>query len=420
MIEATKDANINKSVQIHMSVEHSRKQGKSNVKRAFSLVMNGVLLSSMILGAITITGCQNSNNSNVKAAAAVTQQKNVDDESAYISNLKLAVKAINDTITANNWSATSFDNLCKSLINIENKLKTSDFKSNVALVEAIKEASKTVNGVDVNKISSINGLKGKYDNAVETLGRIKNRLNIKDEQYNQNVNLTSSNNETSKDSVSQSTQQAKAAPDKYKGYNLVSTRLKTVNSDTMIYVKYGNHTYGCTNQNDYDRVLEKVEASVKNIDNLVWTDQQQWLYNQTLNGVKYSSLEEGTRNYQLLKGYQRTWGLVIRNLNPDNSKKLIKGGLLWSYLASGKYTDPGDGTPSSASDILFRHLGDCDAQAQLECAIFDELGFNTRIIASSTHASGNVKVEKYWLDTTELGPVNPNPPSSSILVQPTY
>jgi hypothetical protein len=463
-----------------MTATHLRKSGKSAVKRVFNLALNGVLISSILLGSITFTGCNTVNGEEASnLVTQVNQQIKLQEESTYVANLKLAIKAINETITSNKWTSTSFDSLCKALINIEVKLNIDGFKSNSDLADLIKKADKAVKGIDVISISLIPDLKSKHTVAVDTIARIKSKIGIQSEESSKpkiedEISITSAkdddkqnqsnsiekhataedegivSNNVGKPSTSTSThiqsintnrvtplaitekiENPKPStvnpvesinsevPDKYKGYNKTTARLKTVNSDATIFTKYGTHTYGCSTQEQYNKVLSKVEDAVKNIDSLVWTERQQWLYNQTLKGVKYKDFPGNSEEYLTLKAYQGTWGFATFKLKPEDSKKLIKGGLLFDYLSINA-KDPGDGSPNSAYSVLFNNQGDCDGYAMLEIAIRDVQGYSSRMIQTSpTHATAHVRIENIWWGEGGT-PVNSNPSSSSIVVTPTF
>lgn len=434
----------NENIKMHMSTIHSRVKNKTVVKRAFSLVMNGVLISSVLLSSIALAGCQSANGATVsdKVPIAITQQVNAEDEVTYITNLNMAIKAINDVIASNGWTTSTFDSFYKTIIGIEVKLNTDGFKNTESLVTTIKEADKTVSNVDATKLESIGGLKEKHTNTKDTINRIKNKLGIVAEEEVKTstadkVEVTLETklaqakpleiSETKSVVLNETKKEVKATPvsvevpSKYKGYTKVSTRLATVTVNEEIYVKYGKHTYGCKNQAEYDKVLAKVESTVANAEKLVWGEKQQWDYTQTMNKVKYTTYPKDSREYNRLKFFQGNYVNAIMNLSPENSKNFIMGGLVWSHLVANKYSDPEDGSPNSAYNILFERVGDCDAQSQLAIAIFDVMGYSTRItMPSTTHATASIKVEKYWLDYVSNDPVNPNPPANTILVAPTF
>jgi hypothetical protein len=463
MSRVSMEKSYNENVQVCMNATHSRKQGKTTVDRAFSLVINGVLISSLLLSSLTLMGCQTANGEvSAKTPVTVVQQVNsgIVDEQAYILNLSMAIKAINATISNNKWSVNSLDNLCKSLGIIEKKVNAEVLKSNVDLIDVIKEADEAVNGVDITKISNIVGLKEKHIEAVDTIKRIKSRLEIKDEQVKASIEVketapkeakskavtfTTDDSEATKPtnatkvvvkatkdiavkpveaSVVKAEVKATPAivevPTKYKGYTKVSARLATVNSTETIYVKYGKHTYGCRNQEEYDKSLAKVEEAVANAEKLLWGKEQEWDYTQTMNKVKYSTYPKDSREYNRLKFFQGTYGKAVNGLSPTNSKNFIMGGLVWSHLANDA-KDPEDGSPNSSYSILFENKGDCDAYAHLSNAVYDVMDYSTRVTMPSTiHATADVKIEKYWLSCDSKNPVNPNPVANTILVAPTF
>lgn len=198
-------------------------------------------------------------------------------------------------------------------------------------------------------------------------------------------------------------------PAKYAGYHYVSARLSTVNSNEMIYVKYGSHTYGCKNQAEYDAVLSRVQEAVRNMPGL---DPYITRY---MNGDRAQNYAEGSEEYENLLGVYKNEGFFIHKVN-NNATATTALRALALCARLNKQASEVEGPPNSAYDVLFRHQTDCDADAQLLSAIHDALGFSSMIVEDPSHADEDVCINgQWWCDTK---PVNPN--KVGHLTNPTY
>lgn len=170
-----------------------------------------------------------------------------------------------------------------------------------------------------------------------------------------------------------------------------------------IRVKYGKHTYGVSNQAEYDKGMEIINAKIKSTD----ISNQDWYeyYKRYLDGERW----DGNRNNRselnrgLAAAEQNLGALVKAGVSKDIILKLATadhiGGKLTNMYDNG-ITDPHDGSPRSFYDTLVRKISDCDADAQTYSAVFDAMGFNTMIIAGPGHADMLVQVNGVWYRTT--------------------
>ncbi len=181
-----------------------------------------------------------------------------------------------------------------------------------------------------------------------------------------------------------------------------------------IRTRYGTHTYGCKTQAEYDKVMAKLEAEVAKLDNMQ-LDEFTIRY---LNGERDTDYQVGSEEYKELNYRHRIIGYALTKCSQADILKIMKGGVITSRLNIG-VTDPGDGTPNSAYDVLFRDRTDCDASSQVTIAILDILGYNTVIVKAGTHAYPIAEIGgKWWSVETEV--LSPASINSSKLVGPTF
>lgn len=171
---------------------------------------------------------------------------------------------------------------------------------------------------------------------------------------------------------------------------------------------YGNHTYGVKNQTEYDAVMEVIKDRVKNVNTETFeapNDVALKAFNDYLNGKRPAG---NTREDKFLQsagnavqplldiGLSNTEIITIYNLSQ-----------LQVELNSGA-DDPQDGSPRSAYDGMFRKLVDCDVQAQVQSAVFDQAGYSTFIEGGSNHAEAFIvlKDKVYQIVTGKLVPMN--------------
>lgn len=179
-----------------------------------------------------------------------------------------------------------------------------------------------------------------------------------------------------------------------------------------LYVKYGNpntrpHSYGSANQSQYDYVVNFVKDKLETINFRLKSD---WVYLQhfinngnkdlddnyidpilSKNGITVRYKDWKSANNYIIIGLQK--GIMTR----EDAEQLAMYNSVVSHVTSGvNYTDPGDGTPYSAYDVLVHKKGDCDSFAQLTSAIGDVVGMCTAVGGSATHQEVMIRVGNYW------------------------
>ena len=163
-----------------------------------------------------------------------------------------------------------------------------------------------------------------------------------------------------------------------------------------INTKYGNHTYGCKSQEEYDKVMSVMDEA----------------YN-------YASKQEANRAYrggdirrqhitnkkQGVKFYTNEVGLSNENdiLSMHITEDFVS--FMADYLRD-TYAHPnGAGTNTDAdNNNVYKYLFgggylDCDGKGHLHMLCYDYLGFSTRMIGSYniTHAAAQVYVNGEWV-----------------------
>jgi len=177
---------------------------------------------------------------------------------------------------------------------------------------------------------------------------------------------------------------------------------------TVIVPLYGNHTYGCNTIAEYNAVMTKVKEAVANgVDLSVYTKAY-------MAGDRASNYAVGSDMNMGLTDVLKANGYFISKVGNENATKIIKAGGIFSNLKQGA-SDPGTGAPSSAYDVLFNKVDDCDANAQLMSAIWDTMGFSSMVLGTASHADGIYKINGQWWVGFE--------PSSAVgdhITDPTY
>lgn len=426
-------SNICNDAQVQLSTTYSR--GKP--KRTFNMIINGVVMTTVLFSTLTMSACGQAASTKKSPLATQKVSSEYNKNSAEVQNLVMATKAINDMISKSNWTIGMFDSLINSLNSIDSKLASGDLKpSDLALKSAITSTDKSLSSIDFSSVpkDNLKEIENKHSDATKLVSKIGKTLGITTTSKLPNTEVVASNSSpgsslpsaTSKSdppvsvpvqtSNTTTSTTSTTPPAKYAGYHLVSTKLATNTSHEMIWVKYGNHTYGCKNQEEYNEVLSRVESEVANIAKYD-TKEGTWAYNETLKGVKYTAYPEGSDEWGFLRSFQSTCGYIIYKTKPETSKKFVDGTDLGAELCKGTH-DPGTGVPSSAYDVLHGQ-SDCDSSAQLMIAIFDAMGINTRIWMMPGHAAEHVQLDGIWF-ATDGTPVNPNLSADSILVGPTW
>lgn len=161
-----------------------------------------------------------------------------------------------------------------------------------------------------------------------------------------------------------------------------------------INTKYGNHTYGCANQQEYDKVMSVMDEAYN------YACQQE--AKKTYRGGIDSLAKEGTDRTVF---YQQQLGITNKQqiISMRVTESMVQN--MKVYLTD-KYAIPnGSGTNTDAQNnnvykFLFAggHL-DCDGSGNFNMLCWDYLGFSTRMITSYSvkHAAAQVYVNGHWV-----------------------
>lgn len=168
-----------------------------------------------------------------------------------------------------------------------------------------------------------------------------------------------------------------------------------------IKVQYGSHTYGCTTQAQYDAVMKKVKELTANISSI----QLNWATTAYEEGDRATNYSKGSEKAQALAGIEKMDKIFMQYTTRSNRDLFFRGSILSASITS-KESNPSDSRASNAYDVLYNGIGKCDADAQLDSAIFDTLGFNTLIVYGNGDASCLVSVDGHWWGVKDLRAYN--------------
>lgn len=204
-----------------------------------------------------------------------------------------------------------------------------------------------------------------------------------------------------------------------------TTELQTVNG---IKVLYGKHTYGSKNQKEYDMVMEIVNKKVATIDSVpldVSGRYEQEFNDYLYKGDRAENYPEGSYEYRGLKLANVKFGpLLAAGLTVDEVVQAYKTSLMAASFM-GDVTNPRNGSPKSAYDNLVNKISDCDSDAYVYSAVFDAMGYNSAVIASTNHAEVIVKLGDTWYGTMggdfgKISVAKALKDGAHMLSQPTY
>ncbi|WP_052770155.1 copper amine oxidase N-terminal domain-containing protein [Paenibacillus sp. IHB B 3415] len=189
-----------------------------------------------------------------------------------------------------------------------------------------------------------------------------------------------------------------------------------------ITVKYGDHTYGSQNSDEYNKIMAIAQAAVSKFEQYEMPKE----YAEYIDGVRWSGdkADRSERNVQLYFAEADIGELVKSGVSKEKIEHVYKTMLLAWDLAEGK-SNPGDGSPKSAYDNLVRGVSDCDSDAQVLSLVFDIMGYNTIILAGNSHADMYVQVGDIWCKTvagtfTKTGLQDVRPSDARVVAQPTF
>ncbi|MEG1256264.1 hypothetical protein [Clostridium sp.] len=173
-----------------------------------------------------------------------------------------------------------------------------------------------------------------------------------------------------------------------------------------IMARYGNHVYGCKTQEEYDAVMKVVDEIVSKPDTSPSHYRSLQKYK---DGARSSDFTDTTSvEYEELKLFEVDFEDFLEQCPLEFQEKALNDIITYHsqlYKYTKQCTDPKDGTPSSAYDVIGRKLNDCDADAQLSCAVFDALGYSTAIRRDESHGWALVNVEGVWCSVGGLTPL---------------
>ena len=159
---------------------------------------------------------------------------------------------------------------------------------------------------------------------------------------------------------------------------------------------YGNHTYGCKNQEQYNKVMSVIGEAYD------YACQQE--QNRTYRGGG-GALKYYTSGKTILKFYENEIGYSDKNQIMSMGITGDFVGYMTDYLRDTYAVPNGAGSNAdSQNNNVYKYLFaggslDCDGFSRLYMLCYDYLGFSTRMIGSTniTHACGEVYVNGEWV-----------------------
>lgn len=169
-----------------------------------------------------------------------------------------------------------------------------------------------------------------------------------------------------------------------------------------IKVRFGKHTYGSRNQEEYDTVVRIVEEALKGYDQSNFGGVYKEYFYEYLNGARWSGdkKDRSDRNRGLFAAENMLGDLVKAGVSKEEIIKVSTLASIAYDLLKGAI-DPADGSPNSAYDALVgnasgKRYSDCDSDAQVFSLVFDMMGYNTMIAAGQNHAQMYVEINGKW------------------------
>ncbi|WP_445612988.1 copper amine oxidase N-terminal domain-containing protein [Geobacillus sp. YF-1] len=449
-----KDSVVSTNTQVHMTSVYTRNKGTNkSVKRSFSFVISNLLISTVLMGALGISGGTVEAASSTQTPTQVVQvTQKYQDDATLLANVNLAL----DVLKKNGLTLATLSLLHSSLKDIENKVNANQFTSTNNLYKTLVLAESTLSGLSYNITLDVG------NEFVESLTVVKRLTPIsvyidgipqfyKQQPIEQNgivfVPLrdiyeklgakVTSDTKTNTVIITKGNTVIKLPRGKDFAYVngksvKLSAKMFIKNGVTMIPVDflkvslgssvewlsvpkvvvitskaqtvdgikvlYGGHTYASRNQKEYDTVMKIVREHIsKEYDKLVFGESRNKYYLEYLDGARFNGdkRDRSERNVGLYLAQGSIGELVSAGVSKEGVIRAWKTGFLAGTLASGT-VDPGDGKPRSAYDNLVRRVSDCDAHAQVYSAVWDAMGYNTLIIAGSGHADMLVQIEGHW------------------------
>lgn len=164
------------------------------------------------------------------------------------------------------------------------------------------------------------------------------------------------------------------------------------NGLTPITVRYGRHTYNSNNQTEYNKVMEVVDGVI-NGTSVLGKDAYQTIENFKNNTGKSNK----SRSYLL-----KHTGIDKLTSNKEEQDKLFT---LWALKANAQsYSSktlgitPDGSKGNSAYSKMFQAKGDCTADAMINLAVCDALGYNAKVVAGENHEWVKVQIDGKWYE----------------------
>ncbi|HBF1820661.1 TPA: cell wall-binding repeat-containing protein [Clostridioides difficile] len=269
---------------------------------------------------------------------------------------------------------------------------------NNGLSDNQKDILKKVNPSKITKVN--NGENDKtYSDAIDAFNR--NDSNTQDNQNTPGIKVSGSK-------IAIAPQKDMTITRNYPtgGTYIIGTEIKG-----QIKVKYGDpirgaHGYGCTTQDEYDKVLNWGLNVMNTLDLNKCPDFVYWQYYKSGNIPEDSYIDKTLYDADFRDTY-RSWTVENKYLlyaldkgimSREDVEQLIiyKSAVGHAVRNLPQTTDPLDASPASAYDVLFRQKSDCDASAQVYLMISDLCGANGAIIGDRSHADFCMLSGNYW------------------------
>ena len=186
---------------------------------------------------------------------------------------------------------------------------------------------------------------------------------------------------------------------RWNGDSSVSGNFSIQGQNGYINTKFGNHSYGCANQQEYDAVMKAVEEAYQYA---IKKESTNTYTNRVNKGIEDVYGRETDRTYIFLKD-RVGLGTKDRVISWRVTQSIV--GYMDSYLKDNYAAKSGvphvtDGKDNNVYKYLFGSGQlDCDGSANLYMLCYDYLGFSTRTIGSYnvSHQVVEVYVNGHWI-----------------------
>jgi len=362
--------NINKKVQLHMNTTYRRKQ-KPN--RRFKLVMSGIMISTLMLNVlngesdVATIHAQSTESSHVVNKDLV---KGHLEEELLINDLQIVL----NLVEKGEFSVQLLDSMNTVLSKIEKYAESNQISQEEKLMDLLDGAEHKLKKSKLSKEKHI--IKAENIKKIKSIRKKGNLTSKSLQEKRENSGASSSildiisSDLGSKDTFSN------------------SSKKKDV---TSLDVRYGSHDYGSRTQEQYNKVMEKVDKALEGVEEKSLNK----YISMYLDGKRAEDYDKRSRQEMLFTILHERYGTFVENANSDHLEKAVKVANIAGNLAKGKQDDPNN-DPRSAYDNLFRGISDCDSDAEVYSAVFDAAGYNTMIVGSPGHANVLIEIDGNW------------------------